>query len=80
MSSISISGHSYGNSFFGEKRAKIIENDKTGKYVPVATKNVFLKYYNNSPRFDSAWDSNDKKAYMKEIDACIKELIEFEGV
>ena len=76
----STTNRSYGNSFFGEKRAKIIENDKTGKYVPVATKNVFLKYYNNSPRFDSAWDSNDKKAYMKEIDACIKELIEFEGV
>ncbi len=76
----SATNRGYGNSFFGEKRAKIIENDKTGKYVPIATKNVFLKYYNNSPKFDSAWDSNDKKAYMKEIDDCIAELKKFEGV
>ena len=76
----SATNRGYGNNFFGEKRSKIIQNDKNGKYVPIATKNVFLKYYNTSPRFDSAWDSNDKKAYMKEIDACIKELKGFKGV
>ena len=70
----SATNRGYGNSFFGEKRSKIIQNDKNGKYVPIATKNVFLKYYNTSPQFDSAWDSNDKKAYMKEIDDCINEL------
>ena len=76
----SATNRGYGNSFFGEKRAKIIENDKTGKYVPIATKNVFLKYYNNSPKFDNAWDNNDKKVYMEEIDACIEELKKFKGV
>lgn len=73
----STTNRSYGNSFFGEKRAKIIENDKNGKYVPIATKNVFLKYYNSSPKFDGAWDDSDKKAYMKEIDACIEVLTSF---
>ena len=76
----STTNRGYGNSFFGEKRAKIIDNDKTGKYVPIATKNVFLKYYNNTPKFDSAWDENDKRAYMKEINACIDELNKFKGV
>ena len=35
----------YGNAMFFIKRKKIIENDKQGIFVPICTKNVFLKYY-----------------------------------
>ena len=35
------------NGFFDSKREKIIEEEKKGKfYIPICTKNVFLKFYN----------------------------------
>ena len=36
---------SYKNAYFPIKRLRIIENDKNGLFVPIATKNLFLKYY-----------------------------------
>ena len=41
----STTNRSYGNSFFPIKRKRIIENDSKGIFVPIATKNLFLKYY-----------------------------------
>lgn len=34
-----------GNSVFAVKRAAILERDQRGSYIPVCTRNVFLKYY-----------------------------------
>ncbi|MEI2710894.1 MAG: hypothetical protein V9E96_18045 [Chitinophagaceae bacterium] len=36
---------SYKNAIFSVKRNKIIERDEKGIFIPICTKNVFLKYY-----------------------------------
>ena len=56
------------NSVFEVKRQKLIELDREGKYVPVCTRNVFLKYYAEAdaqqPHF---WSDKDKISYFDEI-------------
>ena len=56
------------NSVFEVKRQMILELDRTGKYVPACTRNVFLKYYAKAdaqqPHF---WSDQDKKSYLKAI-------------
>lgn len=62
---------SYGNALFFGKRAEIIDRDKKSNYIPICTKNAFLKYYNPDPDFSSAWTEADKNSYLKEICTCI---------
>ena len=59
---------SLSNSVFEVKRRKIIEMDKTGAFIPLATKRVFLKYYSseNNQRY-SVWTEEERNAYLKEI-------------
>ncbi len=56
------------NSLFETKRQKIIDMDRSGIYVPVCTRNVFMKYYtpagSNQPHF---WGAADRDAYMDRI-------------
>jgi hypothetical protein len=56
------------NSVFEVKRQMILELDRKGSYVPVCTRNVFLKYYAEAdalhPHF---WSDKDKESYIKEI-------------
>lgn len=54
----------YHNALFNQKRAKIIDYDKKGIFIPLATKNVFLKYYTENPNEFIVWDENDSKGYM----------------
>lgn len=68
----------YGNSLFLKKRNEIIERDKKGWYIPIATKNVFLKYY-SSTGDTGGWGSKDKDAYREEIINCINDLKNFGG-
>jgi uncharacterized protein with ParB-like and HNH nuclease domain len=60
----------YGNAMFFIKRKKIIENDKQGIFVPICTKNVFLKYYTKHSDNNLNWTQNDANDYletMKEV-------------
>lgn len=61
------------NAVFEVKRQKVGEMDKAGKYIPAATRNVFLKYYTNAkslqPHF---WGEADKTAYLQEIQRQLK--------
>ena len=66
---------SYGDALFFGKRAEIIERDKKSNYIPICTKNVFLKYYNPQPDFSALWTDADKKSYLKEICICIRDGI-----
>lgn len=70
----------YGNSLFLEKRKEIIDRDKNGWYIPIATKNVFLKYYSSSSETVTSigWSEKDKEVYKKEILRCIIALKEFD--
>lgn len=55
------------NSTFDVKRSKIIEMDKKGDYIPICTKNVFMKYYSSSDTKLHFWSEEDRKCYIQAI-------------
>jgi len=57
----------YGNAVFPVKRAKIIEREREGMFIPIATKNAFLKYYSNSVQEFTFWSEADRQAYFEAI-------------
>ncbi len=63
---------SLSNSVFEVKRRKIMDMDKAGAFIPLATKRVFLKYYamDNSQHY-SVWTEEERGAYLNEIQSCI---------
>lgn len=63
----------YGNSFFPIKRKWIIENDKQGIFVPIATKNVFLKYYSRKSNGLMFWENTDADDYLNDIQDTLNE-------
>jgi hypothetical protein len=53
------------NSTFDVKRNKILQMDKSGDYIPITTKRVFLKYYTESKDHQlHSWGEKDRKAYL----------------
>ena len=62
---------SYQNAIFPVKRTRIIDLDKEGKFVPPATRNVFLKYYSPHAAQLMLWDSTDQQAYGDAINATL---------
>ncbi len=57
-----------GNSVFEVKRRKILEMDKLGAFLPVATKRIFLKYYaKNSDNEYSVWTKTERTNYKDDI-------------
>lgn len=55
------------NNIFPIKRDKIIELDEKGSFIPICTKNVFLKYYSKDVIQNSEWTEKDRKEYLTEI-------------
>ncbi len=66
---------SYGNSFFPIKRKRIIENDKNGIFVPISTKNLFLKYYSKKMGEIMYWSNNDAKDYLVAIKTTLRDFL-----
>lgn len=58
---------SYGNAFFPIKRNFIKQNDSMGVFVPIATKNVFMKYYSKKIDNMMYWTEDDADAYLQAI-------------
>jgi len=58
---------SYKNAVFPVKRSRIIENDKSGSFVPICTKNVFLKFYSKKSKHLFLWEKDDIDDYADEI-------------
>lgn len=58
---------SYGNAYFAIKRMHIQDKDSEGIFIPLTTKNVFMKYY--SKRVDSmlVWTNDDASGYLAAI-------------
>ncbi len=58
---------SYKNAPFVVKRQKLLSLDEAGTFVPLCTRNVFLKCY--SPLVDNpmVWSAKDKKGYERAI-------------
>lgn len=57
------------NSVFEVKRRHVIALDQAGSYIPVCTRNVFLKYYDKSlgARQIHFWGPRDREAYLGAI-------------
>lgn len=64
-------------SIFPVKRAKIIELEKAGKFIPPCTKNVFLKFYSNSVNQPFYWGIDDQRNYFNEIEHVINNFITY---
>ena len=61
------------NSTFDVKRTKLIKMDKDGDYIPVCTRNVFLKYYSGSDTKLHYWTEKDRIAYISAMNAVLYE-------
>ena len=61
-----------GNSAFAVKRAEVLRRDKDGEYIPVCTRNVFLKYY--TPQAEQQmhfWSTVDRQYYLDYMTATL---------
>ena len=57
------------NSAFEVKRQMILSMDKSGDYIPVCTRQVFLKYFGDEgARSAYFWSPQDRKAYFDAIE------------
>jgi len=70
---------SYRNALFPVKRARIIQNDMQGIFVPICTKNAFLKFYSRSSRDLIYWSANDAKDYAAAIAEILREYLPDQG-
>lgn len=66
---------SLSNDSFIEKRSKIIEMDKNGEFIPICTKNVFLKYYSENLSNVYFWSKDDQEKYKESIKETLKEFL-----
>ncbi|POS02115.1 uncharacterized protein DUF262 [Flavobacterium croceum DSM 17960] len=58
---------SLGNSAFSVKRKAIIDFELDGVFVPIATRNSFLKYYSDYPKHLDYWTLEDRDDYVSKI-------------
>lgn len=63
---------SYKNDAFKKKRKKIIEQEKNGTFIPICTRNVFMKYYSSELRQLGQWSDADRTAYLENIKEVLK--------
>ena len=70
---------SYGNAFFPVKRKRIIDNDEKGIFIPIATRNVFLKYYSRGSTDVMRWGKSDAENYLKAIEEMLYKYIGKDG-
>jgi hypothetical protein len=53
------------NSVFEVKRRNILERDREGSYIPICTRNVFLKYYTEAEGQQiHFWGQHDREGYL----------------
>lgn len=69
---------SYKNAVFPVKRKTIIDRDKNGIFIPVCTKNVFLKYFSEYPPKISFWTNEDRRHYETDLYNTIESFIKHE--
>jgi len=57
----------YKNAVFPVKRKTIIQREKKGTFIPLCTKNAFLKYFSEYPPKMSFWTQEDRENYFNDI-------------
>lgn len=72
---------SVSNAVFEVKRQRILALDRAGSFIPICTRNVFLKYY-TSDRAQQLhfWSPQDRASYLTAIDQEVGPYLELEGV
>ena len=70
----------YGNSIFPSKRKVITIRDSEGRFIPICTKNVFLKNIVNSGTGSISWKISDMENYKNDIVKTIKKFLIVETV
>lgn len=63
----SATNRGYKNAVFPLKRKTIIDKDKAGVFIPICTKNVFLKYFSDYPPKISFWTKEDRVKYEQDL-------------
>jgi hypothetical protein len=63
------------NHIFPVKRQKVISKDMNGEFIPIATKNVFLKYYSKGRSLTYIWNAEDKEHYKAAIEKMITDFV-----
>ena len=69
---------SYQNAPFVEKRKIIIERESKGLFVPLCTKNIFLKVYSKNLDNMDHWENDDKKDYIEAMELTLRSF--FDGM
>jgi uncharacterized protein with ParB-like and HNH nuclease domain len=62
----------YKNAVFPVKRMTIIQKEKEGAFIPLCTKNAFLKYFSEYPPKMSFWTQEDRENYYNDIVRVLK--------
>ncbi len=66
------------NGFFDEKRKNIIDFEKKGEFIPICTRNVFLKYYSDDQKTNLFyWSNKDREDYLEDIKCTLKDYIDY---
>lgn len=65
----------YKNAVFPLKRKTIIDREKSGTFIPICTKNVFLKYFSEYPPKISFWTQEDRDNYDKDLRKVLSEYM-----
>lgn len=58
---------SYKNDAFKSKRKKIIAQEREGTFIPICTRNIFMKYYSTELKQLGQWSELDRNAYYENI-------------
>lgn len=70
----SSTNRAYKNHLFPVKRRWVLGLDKGGTFVPLCTRNVFLKCYSNTPGNPVVWTSGDRHGYRNAIIDTLKDF------
>ena len=69
-----VTNQSYKNAMFAVKRQRLLSIDRAGTFVPLCTRNVFLKCYGDNVDHLMSWSLEDREAYKE---AMLKTLVRF---
>jgi len=58
---------SIGNRMFRMKRREVLKREREGDFVPVCTRNAFLKYYTPEVKNTLYWNATDRSAYLTQM-------------
>lgn len=65
------------NAVFAVKRRRLLELDKGGAFIPMATKHLFLRYYDSEQQAYNSpyWDIRDQENYLAAIKQSLAEYL-----